>query len=58
MNDNKYTIMNGTMIGLGGFILLCSVDWRIAVGVTLLIWGDNLSKTPRFTKKENADGNS
>lgn len=33
-------------MGLLGVTLLWTVDWRIAVGVFLLLWGDNVARRP------------
>jgi len=32
----------GIIFGLIGFILLFSVDWRIAVGLFFAMWGDKI----------------
>lgn len=38
------TFTGGLLIGVLGVAILCLVDWRIAVGVFLLMWGDNVSR--------------
>ena len=34
----------GLIIGIIGISLLIYVDWKIAVGVFLVIWADNISR--------------
>lgn len=33
------------VLGGAGFLLLFTVDWKIAVGVFLALWGNNLKDT-------------
>lgn len=48
MTDYKYVKMSGVVIGIIGFGLLNFLDWKIALGVFLCMWGDNMARTPRF----------
>lgn len=41
------TLIVPLIIGGAGVGLLWSVDWRIAVGGFLIIWGDNVARRPR-----------
>lgn len=34
----------GAVLGLLGYATLCIVDWRIAAGVFVCIWADNISR--------------
>ncbi len=43
----KALICASVLMALAGMATLCLVDWRIAVGVYLMVWGDNISRKVR-----------
>ena len=44
MNSGK-PLWFGAVIGLAGFALLLHADWRVAVGVFLALWGNNVQQS-------------
>jgi len=38
-------------LGLVGFITLVFIDWRIAVGVFLMLWGNNMDQSTRWQRR-------
>lgn len=46
MSRGQYT---GMAIGIMGIAVLLLVDYRIAIGVFLVMWGDNLSRSTEDT---------
>jgi len=43
MSKNKLLII-GFCIGSGAFVWLCCMDYKIAIAVFLMMFGDNISK--------------
>lgn len=43
MSDKTIRIMGAVLIGVPGIYLLCQVDWKIALGVFLCMWGNNIN---------------
>jgi hypothetical protein len=35
-----------------GILLICSVNWKVLIGVLFLIWGNNIDLNNKFQKKQ------
>ena len=44
-------ILSTILLSLG-MILICSVSWKVLIGVLFLIWGNNIDLNNKFQKKE------
>jgi len=50
MKEKVALALFGSFVGIGGFLWLFLVEWKIALCAVLMIWGNNIVQESKYGK--------